>query len=573
MRHSNMFSTKTKWFFALALTILIALSCMPRVRDEVKWRLAELRDTKRAYETYADSTSVKSPHRNEAYIRACDRMDSVKAHPHIPSRLFWWWMWLEGSPESCAEYLDTWPTGAQRANAWHRLDQILWTKATKDNTIVAYLHCVSDYDSLAHAKEAERRLQALKQDSRPFDDAEKKGTADAWWGFLDNYPGHRLTGQALAHLAEAEPNSVFRLARNNIITLTGTSDAIDRFGVVLDKGQRDSVAVLLPPGAYWKAEDPEVRDAVATGGFDEILRDKGEIYYHTRTALVGMHKRPVTYGDTFTLLPTPPNEDLARLIAFFQHVMPDMRLRQAAVWIATDDATFSELQKYMDAYAQADLDPYTGEEDTHFGAEEAINAIQIVEAAGFDLHNYAIWSDREEIFWDLLSKDSYGWSYLANSDSAGIGRQWDSVKTAMAQRVAVVEPRFHAALRATPVEVELSDSTNTPNAAWLAWYLRKSGVEVDIEHHEYDDDFAFGEDANSDSYVSFNGEIGESGQAIADIVQSAFSRSVAEADSYGVTLNGGSLSVSVFPKGANDAQKEREAWDQIPRLLSRMWRG
>lgn len=58
-----------------------------------------------------------------------------------------------------------------------------------------------------------------------------------------------------------------------------------------------------------------------------------------------------------------------------------------------------------------------------------------------------------------------------------------------------------------------------------------------------------------------------------DVVQHAFGLRTLEVDSVGVAMQGGCLHVDVRPMGSNDAEKERDAIDQIPRFLRTMWRG
>ena len=259
------------------------------------------------------------------------------------------------------------------------------------------------------------------------------------------------------------------------------------------------------------------------------LPEPGPLWYWTPTVTAGMRKRPVTPGDSFTLLPTPPNADLARLVAYFVFIMP----------------------------------------------EEAINALQIVEAAGLDLRGYAIWNDCEEVFWSLVSRDSYGWRYLVDIDPEGVSRTWESLNAEVAKNLGPVEAQVLPILKATPVEVEIIAPPQSRCAAWLAWYLREAGDEVDCGvDRDLDDEMD--EEASREpwgTWVGFDGKVAEQGWAIVNLVQHAFALRSVEIDSVGVAMQGGSLHVDVRPMGTNDEEKEREAIDEIPRVLRAMWRG
>jgi hypothetical protein len=97
---------KRLWIGAVAVVMIAGLWALPAVRDEARWRLAELRDTHRAYTTCTEKAWAKSSHTSEAWDRAGKRREGEAAHPRIPARLFWRWMVLDGSPEACVEHLE-----------------------------------------------------------------------------------------------------------------------------------------------------------------------------------------------------------------------------------------------------------------------------------------------------------------------------------------------------------------------------------------------------------------------------------------------------------------------------------
>ena len=103
-----------------------------------------------------------------------------------------------------------------------------------------------------------------------------------------DFRGHRRTGQALARVADIESTSVFHLARQGRIEVTGESDMLDEFGISVTRLQRAPVNFVLPRGSYWKAVDPRVQDMVATHGIEDDLSERGPIWYKTPAVGAGM---------------------------------------------------------------------------------------------------------------------------------------------------------------------------------------------------------------------------------------------------------------------------------------------
>ena len=309
--------------------------------------------------------------------------------------------------------------------------------------------------------------------------------------------------------------------------------------------------------------NPRVQDAVAIQSFDDELRDNGPYWYCTLAVGTGMRKRPVTDGDKFTPFPTPPNDDVARMAAYFSTNDTSFRVGQAAMWIVTDNATLLELQKRL--YGQTNnplaLEPHDVE--VAFEADEAIDAIREVDEAGFDVRQYAIWNDREGIFWELLPEDLDGWRYLVERDPDGIGREWESVKLEMARRLESADPCAVPALKARQVEVDISTPPGSRPAAWLAWYLREFGHKVDVAGNDYEDDDPKieGEDqkyyGSPDTWVGFEPNVAAQGRAIVEIVRVALVRRVLDDDSTDVTLRGGSMEIDVAPWGTEEAEREK----------------
>jgi hypothetical protein len=108
--------------------------------------------------------------------------------------------------------------------------------------------------------------------------------------------------------------------------------------------------------------------------------------------------------DRFALKRGPDSEALARVAAALDDASVTSAVRQAAVWIVTDDATFAGLATLVS--------PRTA--TTRGGTRlirqaEVARALQILEAAGIDFRTKAIWKDRELILSGLGDTELATW--------------------------------------------------------------------------------------------------------------------------------------------------------------------
>ena len=553
-------------------TVVAGLVCVPAVRDEIHWQLACLRDTDRAYRGY-EKVPGKHRHDSEASLRSFRRRWlAERPQPKLPEPAFWCWAWWEGSAEDYQEFLDAFPRGRMAPTAQVRIERIRWAEAERANTVAAYQQYIDDAIDGARTRLAEARQKELQRDDAPFLAAKRQRSPEAWAQFLQDFRGHRRSGEALAKLAEAEPDSIFELARTGKLTISGEGWDLYRFGVVLHKHRTSALPVSVPQGLYWKAQDPRVQDMVATHGFDHKLDQDGDIWCSTPAAGAGMRKRLATAKDKFTLLPSPPNADLARLIAFFAFKMPEFRLRQAAIWVVTDNATWDELKQYMYGQTGAEWDIITGDEEKIFDTDEVANVLQIIEAAGLDVTRYALWKDkRGEIFWNLVADGDARWLTFSKNDPQGVGRAWEELKTRVASRLSGMESRFARTLKARPFDIVVRSRSGSPESAWLGWYLRELGHDVSFALQPDGDADADsklgGNDTPNGTTVWADDEFPQESKAIAELIERAFALKGRSVDTFGISFSNGGMDMTIVSKGTNEKDRDRKLLDHTPKWL------
>lgn len=99
---------------------------------------------------------------------------------------------------------------------------------------------------------------------------------------------------------------------------------------------------------------------------------------------------------------SPSRVELAKLMPALDSASVDTATRQAAVWIATDDADYSDLGILIAS-------------QFGFGGSRVINeqetarAMKIFEDAGLDIRRKAIWRDRQLVISGLKDADLKLW--------------------------------------------------------------------------------------------------------------------------------------------------------------------
>ncbi len=171
--------------FLIIMAMGIGLFYLPIVRDEIRYQIADLRGTDRAYEIYLEhdiylfGTESKKSNMTILYnnsilfyiVNPSDFINNFKrawaikryeeylnsksknvihnysqAKPRISERLFWWWMKFENTPEAYEEYIYTYRSGTYEIYAWTKLFNTLWNRAKQENSILSYTRYVYNFE-------------------------------------------------------------------------------------------------------------------------------------------------------------------------------------------------------------------------------------------------------------------------------------------------------------------------------------------------------------------------------------------------------------------------------------------
>ena len=104
-----------------------------------------------------------------------------------------------------------------------------------------------------------------------------------------------------------------------------------------------------------------------------------------------------TGEDRFAVRRSPQQADLVRLVARLDETGVGYTTRQAAVWVVTDDASYSDLGILVN-YASRVINE-----------EEAARALQLLDEATVDITKKRLWRDRETIIAGLPGGELKSW--------------------------------------------------------------------------------------------------------------------------------------------------------------------
>jgi hypothetical protein len=140
---------------------------------------------------------------------------------------------------------------------------------------------------------------------------------------------------------------------------------------------------------------------IATSGWEIDLDAGEERSISIDTACANLPLDIPGSSNSFTVAQSPPRPDLVRIAPLLASESYDVR--QAAVWIITDNASFDDLGILVSSSGYSDFSMRVIDE------HDAARAMQILDTAGVNVRNRRIWRDRETITASLPEGELRTW--------------------------------------------------------------------------------------------------------------------------------------------------------------------
>lgn len=236
--------------------------------------------------------------------------------------------------------------------------------------------------------------------SEIFDQAQSRHSEPLYQEVIDTFPDSDEARQASAILADMRGRDLPELVQAGTVEVDATGSGIRNLAVRMRRTVAHPVTVAIPVGTYFVSGDPSTQNMITTSSRRQQLRSDDWVSLRLPVACANMRRNIPGSGDTFTVQASPSQADLARLIFVLDRSNVSFGIRQAAVWIVTDDASYAALGNLVSRPTGV---PFGGSRIV--GPREAARAMKLCEEAGTDITSKRIWRDRRTIL-DALDDDS-----------------------------------------------------------------------------------------------------------------------------------------------------------------------
>ena len=269
-----------------------------------------------------------------------------------------------------------------------------WIKTIETNEIIEYERFLRQYANSPHIQEAIVRKQLLGKQWDELEGLLKKGSVQSLKDYCKkNYESPYLP-KARAAIQDMEGGrDIVDLLDDGKIEIKTQGQGIETVSVSIRKLVPYPITVRVPVGSFFVPASELVQDMVTTAQCNVLLSGNDWQTVTVSAACANRAKAIPRSYHSFTIQRSPHQDELARLLPALDKAGVNFATRQAAVWIVTDNADYSDLGELV-IRSQAAI----------FGGARVINevaaahAMKICSDAGIDIYSKLIWSDRQVIF-------------------------------------------------------------------------------------------------------------------------------------------------------------------------------
>ncbi|MBI4774386.1 MAG: outer membrane protein assembly factor BamD [Deltaproteobacteria bacterium] len=311
--------------------------------------------------------------------------------------------WTEAQSEDTVSgyeaFLTKYPNSVNASKAHEKLKQmsarIEWEKIKHSTNIPDFESYLRAYGGSKFFDKALSRLKLLWSDEDKWNAVIQTDTIDAYESFLSHYPQSPYASVAQSRIAEYKADvsgrDIVDALENNRVEVKTRGSGIQSVSVEIRRRVQRPLRVTIPVGTYFVAQGSS-QNMVSRKGISVVLDDDEWRTLSVDAACANRPKEVPEPGDRFQIQLSPHQDELKRLMPVLEEARASFGVEQAAVWIVTDDADYADLGSLV----QTPLFQPSG--GTRMIQEfEAARALQILDSAGIDVTNKAIWRDRDTI--------------------------------------------------------------------------------------------------------------------------------------------------------------------------------
>lgn len=280
-----------------------------------------------------------------------------------------------------------------------------WANARENDDAPTFERFIRQHPNAPHAPEAAARKEVLEKYSEEWRRTLLDPSIERLSAYCDQNPGSPYLPKARAAIqGMGEGRNIVDLLKDGVIEIEARGMGIQHVSLRVRKLTAYPVTVRVPVGSYLIASRQSAQNMVTTTE-SKIRLSKNDWQSILLSAACANRPRSIPdSGDTFTVQGSPHQAELARLMPILDRAGVNYATRQAAVWIVTDDASYSDLGVLVSRPAYA-----------AFGGTRTINepetarAMKICDEAGIDITCKRIWKDRSTIIQGLPDGELKTW--------------------------------------------------------------------------------------------------------------------------------------------------------------------
>lgn len=305
----------------------------------------------------------------------------------------------ENTIESYESFLQHWKNSSYTSEANQRLGILYmerdWIKTIETNEIIEYEMFLRQYANSPHIQEVTVRKQLLEKQWDDLEELLLEGSVQSLNDYCEKNPNSPYLPKARAAIQEMEKGrDIMDLLNEGKIEIKTQGQGIENVSISIRKLVQHPIIVRVPVSSFFVSERQSAQNMVTTAQHDVRLSDNDWQTVTVSAACANRLKNIPGDNDRFIVQRSPHQDELARLIPSLDKAGVDFATRQAAVWIVTDDADYSDLGTLV---SKSQL--FINFSGTRVIKEAAVaRAMKICADAGINIYDKQIWSDRQKIF-------------------------------------------------------------------------------------------------------------------------------------------------------------------------------
>jgi WD40 repeat protein len=234
-------------------------------------------------------------------------------------------------------------------------------------------------------------------------------------GIAKTATDERVRGAASEKLAGttpgATPQNITDLIKAGRILAEISGGNIQNIYVRLRKTVPYPLEAVIPAGTYFVCNNKKAQNMVSTEDV-RIALAESESETNPTAIPVACANRPKDVpggGDSFTIGSLPDGDALAKLMASLKGGKIAYAIKQAAVWIVTDDADYIDLGKLVTRTSRFGENPLFATSVRTIQEPDAVAAMRLCAGAGVDIKTKAIWGKARDLHARLPAGELRDW--------------------------------------------------------------------------------------------------------------------------------------------------------------------